>query len=242
MHEPIYEQAQQILIYVLMISFPMYLINRLHTDTKAAKLVVNIIVLMMCLCFSWITVKFCVLFYMLNGLFTVVVTVVLGLMMYMIYRLLREKNTNKRFVYLFLGYCVAIFVVTLFYRIGSSIDYIKVELMETLVNVATMQSPEELEHLLLNILMFVPMGALYPLMSTGKKEEELQAHGNALLTTVSKKYGLAGIFLAFSFSGLIESVQLILSMGECDVADIFGNGLGAIIGTGISVIIRRFIR
>ena len=105
-----YEQAQQILLYVMMVATPMYLINRLQTDSLAGKLLINSISFVMCITFTWLVILFCSFMYVINGLFTIMLPAVIALLLFCAYRVLRERGLDKRFVYLFLGYAVAIFV------------------------------------------------------------------------------------------------------------------------------------
>jgi glycopeptide antibiotics resistance protein len=59
---------------------------------------------------------------------------------------------------------------------------------------------------------------------------------------VSVRFGSAAFFLGMAYSAIIESTQLALSMGECDMADVFANTLGALIGVLIGIAGRRFIK
>jgi glycopeptide antibiotics resistance protein len=124
---------------------------------------------------------------------------------------------------------------------GMSNSEIEIDVIAAVINAITMRDPEEGTHLLLNILMFIPFGALYPLMTPTEKDLESQRNSR-FRTTAPVKYVSAVIFLGFAYSAVIESLQLVLSLGICDMADIFGNGVGTIIGACIGSIIRRLTR
>ena len=236
-----YEQAQQILLYVMMVATPMYLINRLQTDSLAGKLLINSISFVMCITFTWLVILFCSFMYVINGLFTIMLPAVIALLLFCAYRVMRERGLDKRFVYLFLGYAVAIFVVTLFARIGMSNNEIRVDVVPSIVNALTLRDPGAAEHLSLNTVMFIPFGALYMMMAPRKTEKvKYNKYGRVEYQPV--RYISAAFFLGLDYSGVIESSQLVLSMGECDMADVFANALGTLIGAFAGKIIRRFIR
>ena len=242
--DSLYEQAQQTLLYFLMVAPLMYLINCLQTDSVAGRLLINIIAFIICLTFSWLIIVFCSFMYIINWLFVIMLPAVIGLMLFIGYRLLRERGLDKRIVYLFIGYTLSVFVVTLFARIGTSNNDIRLDLYDTLITVITMRDPEALSHFALNTLMFVPFGALYVMMAPKKKRQavSVQRYQYARPEYQPQKSGTAAVFLGLTYSGVIESTQLILQMGECDIADVFANGLGAFLGVLAGLIIRRFIR
>lgn len=222
----------------------MYLINCLQFDSMAGRLLINVIAFIICLTFSWLIIVFCSFMYVINALFVIMLPAVIGLMLFMGYRLLRECGLDKRIVYLFLGYAASIFVVTLFARIGTTNNDIRLDLYDSLLTVITMRDQEALTHFALNTLMFVPFGALYVMMAPPKKKQSQNMQGYPYMRAEyqPQKSGAAAFFLGLVYSGVIESTQLILQMGECDIADVFANGLGALLGVLAGLIIRRFIR
>ena len=107
--------------------------------------------------------------------------------------------------------------------------------------------------------MFIPFGVLYPLMAPPKKQNQdipvrpaqsgdgeegpmIHEYRPVLPEFHPVKYGTAAVFLGIAYSGIIESIQLTLSLGECDMADVFANGLGAFVGVMLSFVVRRFVR
>lgn len=81
-------------------------------------------------------------------------------------------------------------------------------------------------YIILNILMLVPFGFLFPIVFGGKRKEKCE--GNEQRPGVFWKTYVAG----FLFTLFIESVQLVLKRGIFDVDDIFNNLLGTMIGYG----------
>lgn len=242
MHDALYEQAQIYLIYILAVSVPLHLVNRMQAAARSGKIIASVIVLGMSLSISWLLVLLCSFLYVLNGLFIILIPAVIGIFGYEIYQLLREYGTSKIFVYLFLGYVAAIFLVTLFARLGTSNSTIYIDAAESIADALTMRDPAKTEHLLLNTLMFIPFGAFYMMMTpTGQKSSYGYYPDENDEPAVYPKSGAAGFFLGIAYSALIESTQLILSMGECDMADIVCNGLGTLIGILIGIVARRFI-
>ncbi len=80
---------------------------------------------------------------------------------------------------------------------------------------------EDMEHFLLNVLMFVPMGFLIPMINR----------------KIFDKATFAFLF-GFVSTTLIESIQLVFHLGHCDVDDLIANTLGALIGFGIWRLLR----
>lgn len=236
MLETAYEQAQVYLLYLMLIAVPEMMVCRMKTKSASGKLLAALIVFIMSLSLVWLLILLCSFMYVLNVLFIITMTVAAGLMVFLAYRMFTEIGPNRTMVYLFIGYSAAIFVVTLFSRIGTSNNALYVDVLSSLAYAITLRDPERTEHLLLNIIMFVPFGALY--MMTTPSERQVDKDG----PYVAVRYGSAAFFLGVAYSAIIESTQLVLSMGECDMADVFANSLGALIGVFIGIFGRRFIR
>lgn len=247
MLETTYEQAQVYLIYLMFTAIPMGLVCRMRMGTRASKVITGLIVFTMCLSMSWLLVLLCNFMYVLNGLFIITLTLMASLMLFMAYRLFTEEGTNRAVSYMFIGYAVAIFVVTLFARLGTSNSTVYVDLVRSLRD--ALNYPDRMEHLLLNVIMFVPFGALYMMMTPSERQyeqmiDEHYANGGSEddepYTAV--RYASAAFFLGMGYSAIIESSQLALSMGECDMADVFANTLGTVMGIFVGILGRRFIR
>jgi len=236
MRETAYEQAQVYLIYLMLITMPEIMVCRMKTKSASGKLLAALIVFAMSLSLAWLLILLCNFMYVLNGLFIITLTVSAGLMVFLAYRMFTEQGPNRTMTALFIGYCAAIFAVTLFARIGISNNAVYVDVLRSLADALTLRDPEKTEHLLLNTAMFVPLGALY--MMTTPSERQLGEDDKHVIV----RYGSAGFFIGTAYSAIIESSQLVLSMGECDMADIVANSLGALIGVFIGNFCRRFVK
>lgn len=110
------------------------------------------------------------------------------------------------------SYLLAVLYVTTFVRERGSNSQIQMEIMNWLKE----DGIESFDHTLLNVAMFVPVGALCPFLAERKHKK---------------------IFLSWSFgimlSTAIETGQLLLRSGTCDIDDILSNSLGALIGAVI---------
>ena len=72
-----------------------------------------------------------------------------------------------------------------------------------------------LRHIVLNVALFAPLGALLPMMHC-----RLRSWVYALLCGAA-------------LSTMIETTQLLAAAGQCDVNDIIANTLGALLGYGL---------
>ncbi|MBQ8555348.1 MAG: VanZ family protein [Clostridia bacterium] len=128
---------------------------------------------------------------------------------------------NRPMTVLFILSVLAVCVVTLFSRDGTSSTKVLFGLYKVQQAIAT-GSLQPLGHVVQNIVLFLPFGFLLTAACPGKR--------GMLLMVVA--YGLL-------FSTAIESLQYLLSIGECDLEDILANVLGAAAGSGL---MRLFVR
>lgn len=119
------------------------------------------------------------------------------------------------------AYLLAVLYITLFMRVEGSNDRIQMELFHWLL-AEPQEHADDFHHVLLNIAMFVPVGGLAALAVRGIR--------GRFLTSVS-----FGLFL----SALIETLQLILKSGTCDIDDIVANTLGAATGAALAVLWKK---
>lgn len=109
----------------------------------------------------------------------------------------------------FVAYILAVLYITSFVREEGSHTFVQMEVFNFLQE----DAHEDINHILLNIAMFVPVGVLYPYITEGIRRKTLSSISFGVLFTV-----------------LIETGQLILQTGTCDVDDIITNTAGAAIG------------
>lgn len=121
----------------------------------------------------------------------------------------------------FAVFCALIVYGTVLMRQGTESTSIVMEPFQRLKEALETGNPEELNHDLTNMLMFVPLGLLLPLIN------------RKVFHTVSFSF-LFGMVV----STLIESIQLLFRLGECDINDIIANTLGAVVGYLLCVLLK----
>ena len=123
------------------------------------------------------------------------------------------REMNKTILALLMTYLLVVLFVTLLSRQGQHNTSVIMEL--ELFLALKMQDTDVLRHLLQNAALFVPLGVLLPLLHRSLRSVWWALLGGAALST------------------MIETTQLVLAVGQCDVNDILTNALGAVLGYGV---------
>lgn len=120
-------------------------------------------------------------------------------------------------------YLLAVAYITLFSR--SSVGDHRISLLRTdlFIMALQMHSLEPLRHVFLNLAMFIPIGFLLPPIQSQKR------------TSLSNV-----LFLSMTLSVLIETLQLLLQIGQADLTDVIANTLGGVAGFLIYCLLHRF--
>lgn len=140
-----------------------------------------------------------------------------------VYSLIRNWNRmNKTVMVLFLLYLFAMGYITIFSRSERRGTEILLSFNSVQDAIRT-HSTEPLQHLLMNIVMFIPVGLLFSMIRPGYTD----------------RWRLI-IPLGLVFTTIIETTQLLLRLGQCDVEDLVANTLGACIGLLLYKVYRRF--
>lgn len=129
---------------------------------------------------------------------------------------------NKGAAALFFIYLAAVLYITLFSRLGENNSSIRMEVLASVKQAVQTGSVQELRHLILNFAMFIPLGGLFRWMQPKRRAGLLPAF-------------LTGMMI----STLIEAIQMIYRIGQCDIDDIIGNSLGMAAGFLICRLILR---
>jgi len=167
--------------------------------------------------------------YLQHGIVIVVVIVLLMLIGYgIIYKKVckgKRRIDFKKFFWWFvlIFYLFVVLSVTLFRRYGFWNGNI-VSFFYSYKDAWIHASETAWRNIILNILMFVPLGFWLPV---GKEKFR-----------VFWKISLVGCLLTVA----IESLQLILSLGLFEVADVFNNTLGTMIGYGFYKLVEYFVQ
>ncbi len=131
----------------------------------------------------------------------------------LIYGFLKNLHEIKKLpTLLFVLYIAAVGYATVFSREEGSQSVILLE-FESIARAIREQSFEPMEHLLMNVALFIPIGFLFAAINPEKLNKISLVIPLGLMLTV-----------------LIETVQMILQMGQCDLEDLVANALGAVLG------------
>ena len=141
-----------------------------------------------------------------------------------IYSMIRNfRQLNKTMLVLFLLYLLMMSYITIFSRRGRVQTDILLS-FDSIEEAINRRSLEPLQHLWLNIVMFVPIGALFAAIDPPRL---------ARLSIV--------LPLGMLLTTLIETTQLLLRLGQCDLEDLVANTLGACVGLLLYKIYRRMM-
>ena len=131
----------------------------------------------------------------------------------LLYGLVRNfQELNKGVLVLFILYILAVSYFTIFNREEGHSQAILLR-FDSLQEAIRSNSFQPLQHMWLNVVMFIPLGILFPLVRPSRLNNIFYV-------------GAVGLMM----STLIESTQMFLNIGQCDIEDIAANTLGAIIG------------
>ena len=124
---------------------------------------------------------------------------------------------------LFLLYLLMVSYITVFSRRGRYQSEILLK-FDSIEEAIRRRSLEPLQHLWLNVVLFVPIGILFPMIEPRKLDQ------------------LSYVFpLGMLLTTLIETTQLMLHIGQCDLEDMVANTLGACLGLLIYRLYRRIL-
>lgn len=135
------------------------------------------------------------------------------------------RELNKGMLALFITYVLALGYITIFSRDETNDTSIFLFRMDVIREAIRTRSFEPLQHILLNIAMFIPLGLLFC----------------AIYPEKTMKFGYAAA-LGMICTTIIETTQMLLKLGQADLMDILTNVLGAIIGYLIFRLFHRFRR
>lgn len=126
---------------------------------------------------------------------------------------------------LFICICLLIYIIfllyiTLFGRLSERIDTISLFPFWSYLEMIQTSNLNMGRQILYNILAFVPLGILLPML--GRRFQRLKII----------------LHCGFLLSALIESAQFLFHLGWCDIDDVINNTAGAVIGYGIWNILR----
>lgn len=142
----------------------------------------------------------------------------------LVYVIKNFRQLNKGWLSLFIVYLLALGYITVFSRDGSN-DTSIFSGFTSIEEAIQTRSVEPLNHLFLNVLLFVPVGFLFPFIQPNRLN-------NLLLVTI----------ICAMMTVTIESIQLMLQLGQCDLEDIVANTAGGALGFLIYCIYAKLFR
>ena len=141
----------------------------------------------------------------------------------MLYGLYRNfGRVSKGMALLFFLYLLMVAYITVFSRSERKTTEILLR-FDAIQEAIRLKSLAPLQHLWLNIVMFVPIGILFSLIDPPRLARFRCVLPLGLLLTAA-----------------IETAQLLLRLGQCDVEDMAANTLGACLGLVLFRLYRRF--
>lgn len=130
---------------------------------------------------------------------------------------------NKGWTAMLFVYILVVAYLTMFSRDGKNSTDIIVD-FPSIREVIETRSLDPLNHMFLNVVMFVPIGFLLVMVDPEKLD----------------RFALA-VAVSAMLSVTIESVQLLLRLGQCDLEDIVANTLGGAVGVLLFRVYSRFL-
>lgn len=144
-----------------------------------------------------------------------------ALLLYTLFR--NRRHINKWGLALFLVYVLAVGYITIFSRgDGTNDTSILMVPFESVAKAVRKHNSAALQHMLLNVVMFVPLGFLFSMIDPPRLGRLSWVLAAGLCFTVT-----------------IESIQLMSKMGQCDIDDIIANILGTLIGFALYKLFTR---
>ena len=137
----------------------------------------------------------------------------------------RFREIQKRWLSIFIVYLLALAYVTVFSRDGVSNDTSIFAGFTSVQKFIETGDVGVFRHLMLNLAMFVPVGVLLPMIQPERLNKLMVVAPISAMMTV-----------------MIESVQLLLRLGQCDLEDITANALGGVVGLLLYRIGLRFLK
>lgn len=123
------------------------------------------------------------------------------------------SDMSNLHVVLFLAYFAVVLYLTIFMRIGSVNTSVLTTPFDDLKNAIQYRDPAMVQHMVLNVILFVPFGYLIPAMNP----EKLRKCSFAFLGGIA-------------CSTIIEGTQMVFRLGQSDIDDIIANSVGAVLG------------
>ena len=219
---------QLIMIVILLLCGYIYLFQAVAKAT-ANKSALPVIALILLIIYVMIAVPLVIIIRQMGSTELILISLLLLItcmtVFFAFYGLLRNYRAIRYgMLALFVLYVLAVAYITIFSRNArnsdTSIRMFRFDLVEQAIRTRSLQP---INHLILNVAMFVPMGFLFPFILP----EKLDRLSYSLL-------------IGLSFTTVIEATQMMLRLGQADFTDMVTNTLGALVGYALYKIVHRF--
>ena len=219
------DNMQLLLIVILLLCGYFYIFQAVakHTANRASLPILAIVLLMV---YLLISLPLVLIIAQMGGTSFVILALLIlaacvGLVAAIFAMIRNFRDLNKTMLVLFILYLLMMGYVTIF----SRRDRVQTDILlsfDSIEEAVRRRSLEPLQHLGLNIMMFVPLGILFSAIDP-------------------PRLARLGIILPLGMllTTLIETTQLLLRIGQCDLEDLVANTLGACLGL---LIFRLFNR
>ena len=219
--------AMQLLLIVILLLCGYFFLFQAVAKRAASRSSIPLLAIVLLLVYLLVSLPLVLIISQMGGLsFTFLALLILasfiGVIAFFYFVFKHYREINKGMLVLFLLYLLMISYVTVFSRRGRVQTDILLK-FDSVEEALRRHSLEPLQHLWLNIAMFVPIGILFPAICPQRLDK---------LSCV--------LPLGMLLTTLIETTQLMLRIGQCDLEDMIANTLGACVGLLIFRLYRRF--
>lgn len=213
-----------IILFIVIGYFLALLVSMMHLDSKVSisSLALAVLIIYGCgigiiVCVAKYVGELGSTLYVCCGFYAV------GYWIYKGYGILNKKIKIQWGPFLtFLAYVFAVLYITLIMRVDGKEVSIQMQIFNWAKSTEKIYDSSSFQHVILNFVMFLPIGAIFPFI-----EEQMEK-----IFVPATSFGLL-------FSFLIETSQLILKSGICDIDDIISNTLGTAAGALIIIVYTK---
>lgn len=210
------DSMQLLLIVILLLCGYFYLFQAVAKRT-ASRSSIPILAIVLLVIYLMISLPLVLLIAQMGGASFVVLALLIlaaciGLFAVLFSLIRNFRQLNKTMLALFILYLLMMSYVTIFSRQGRVQTDILLS-FDSIEEAINRHSLEPLQHLWLNVVLFVPLGTLFAAIDPPRLARiSIILPLGMLLTT------------------LVETIQLLLHLGQCDLEDLVANTLGACLG------------
>ena len=219
--------AMQLLLVVILLLCGYFFLFQAVAKRAASRSSIPLLAIVLLLVYLLVSLPLVLIISQMGGLgFTFLALLILasfiGVFAFFRFVVKHFREISKGMLVLFLLYLLMISYVTVFSRRGRVQTDILLK-FDSIEEALRRHSLEPLQHLWANIAMFVPIGILFPAICPQRLNKLSYVLPLGMLLTT-----------------MIETTQLMLRIGQCDLEDMIANTLGACLGLLIFRLYRRF--